>query len=174
MTRATVGFLDANGNFVPVKATRPLPTTGGGGGGGTAPPELSEAQVKDPASTVFGSVSGQRISQAVTGKVDRPANAPGQVGRLITFDATGTVQTILPSGTAASAGAAVVRTTGGHVILPSTDATNPSWAARQGAVDAKLTATQGAAVADATDEASAVTQLNALLASLRSGGIIQT
>lgn len=37
MTRATVGFLDARGNFVPVKASRPLPTTGGGGGGGGGP-----------------------------------------------------------------------------------------------------------------------------------------
>lgn len=34
--------------------------------------------------------------------------------------------------------------------------------------------TPGAAVADATDEASAVTQLNALLASLRAAGIIAT
>lgn len=134
MTRATVGFLDANGNFQPVKASRPLPTTGGGGGG-TAPPDLTEAQVKDPASTVFGSVSGQRISQAVTGKVDRPANAPGQTGRLITFDATGTVQTILPSVTAASAGAAVVRTTAGHIILPAADPTNDSWAVRKKYVD---------------------------------------
>ena len=34
--------------------------------------------------------------------------------------------------------------------------------------------TQGVAVADATDEASAVTQLNALLASLRASGAIAT
>lgn len=34
MSRVTVGFLNASGNFVPVKATSPLPTTGGGGGGG--------------------------------------------------------------------------------------------------------------------------------------------
>lgn len=32
MSRATVGFLDARGNFQAVKASRPLPTTGGGGG----------------------------------------------------------------------------------------------------------------------------------------------
>lgn len=37
-----------------------------------------------------------------------------------------------------------------------------------------VTATQGAAVADATDAASAITQLNALLASLRAAGVIAT
>lgn len=39
---------------------------------------------------------------------------------------------------------------------------------------AGTTFTPGAAVADATDEATAVTQLNALLASLRAAGIIET
>lgn len=44
-------------------------------------------------------------------------------------------------------------------------------------LDERLTAeedTQGVAVANATDEASAVTQLNALLASLRTAGLIAT
>lgn len=41
-------------------------------------------------------------------------------------------------------------------------------------VAAESSFTPGAAVADATDEASAVTQLNALLASLRTAGIIAT
>lgn len=34
MTQATVGFLDGDGNWVPVRAGAGLPTTGGGGGGG--------------------------------------------------------------------------------------------------------------------------------------------
>lgn len=42
----------------------------------------------------------------------------------------------------------------------------------QDALDSKLSATQGEAVTDATDETDVVTQLNALLASLRTGGII--
>lgn len=37
-----------------------------------------------------------------------------------------------------------------------------------------VTATKGAAVANATDAASAITQLNALLASLRAAGVIAT
>ena len=37
-----------------------------------------------------------------------------------------------------------------------------------------VTATKGAAVANATDAATAITQLNALLASLRAAGIIAT
>lgn len=128
MTRATVGFLDENGNFQPVKASRPLPTTGGGGGGGGVtqqyvddgdaatllaaqnntlsavqmlegeindltindlnlagttnqiikhngtgwaaatdlyPPNLTQAQVENEASTVFGLASGQRLAQAI-------------------------------------------------------------------------------------------------------------
>lgn len=42
-------------------------------------------------------------------------------------------------------------------------------------IDAAGTAfTPGSAVADATDETEAVTQLNALLASLRTAGVIET
>lgn len=35
MTQATVGFRDANGNWVPVRADNPLPTSGGGSTGPT-------------------------------------------------------------------------------------------------------------------------------------------
>lgn len=133
MTRATVGFLDANGNFVPVKASRPLPTTGGGGGGGGGITEVNGDT--GPVVTLDAADVGAAPASALAGKVDRPANAPGQSGRLITFDATGNVQTILPSGTAASAGAAVVRTTAGHIILPAADPTNDSWAVRKKYVD---------------------------------------
>lgn len=132
MTRATVGFLDERGNFVPVKASRPLPTTGGGGGGGGA---VTSVQGETGDVVLDAADVGAAPASALAGKVDRPANAPGQSGRLITFDATGNVQTILSSGTAASAGAAVVRTTAGHIILPSTDPTNDSWAVRKKYVD---------------------------------------
>lgn len=134
MTRATVGFLDERGNFVPVKASRPLPTTGGGGGGGGG--GITEVNGDTgPVVTLDAADVGAAPASALAGKVDRPANAPGQNGRLITFDATGNTQTILPSGTAASAGAAVVRTTAGHIILPSADPTNASWAVRKQYVD---------------------------------------
>lgn len=44
----------------------------------------------------------------------------------------------------------------------------------QGELDSKLTATEGAAVADATDETDVVAQFNALLASLRTAGVISS
>jgi hypothetical protein len=132
MSRATVGFLDARGNFVPVKASRPLPTTGGGGGGGGGITEVNGQT--GPVVTLDADDVGAAPVSALAGKVDRPANAPGQTGRLLQFDATGG-QSVLPSGTAASAGAAVVRTTAGHIILPSEDPTNASWAVRKQYVD---------------------------------------
>ena len=44
----------------------------------------------------------------------------------------------------------------------------------QGELDSKLTATEGAAVPDATDETDVVAQFNALLSSLRTAGVISS
>lgn len=44
----------------------------------------------------------------------------------------------------------------------------------QGELDSKLTATEGAAVADSADETDVVVQFNALLASLRTAGVISS
>lgn len=44
----------------------------------------------------------------------------------------------------------------------------------QGELDSKLTATEGVAVVDATDETDVVAQFNALLASLRTAGVISS
>lgn len=135
MSRATVGFLDENGNFQPVKASRPLPTTGGGGGGGgvTSVNEHTGAVVLDAADVGAASVSD------LAGKVDRPANAPGQSGRLIQFDAAG-VQSILPSSTTPSQGAVVVRTQAGNIQLPGTDPTSSTYATSKAYVDALIAA----------------------------------
>ncbi len=126
----------------------PYTPSGGGGGGGVESVNgdpgpavvLDAADVGSPTVAQMNTALSAKADAASTtvalaGKVDRPANAPGQSGRLITFDSTGTVQSILPSGTAASQGAAVVRTTAGHVILPAAAPTNASWAVNKGYVD---------------------------------------
>lgn len=77
------------------------------------------------------------------------------------------------------AGATVTGLTKSHVGLNNVDNTSdinkPVSSAQSTAIGAKLTATKGAAVANCTvaaDGTSAGTQLNALLASLRAGNII--
>lgn len=111
----------------------PYSPSGGGGGVASVNGDVGPAVVLDAADV------GAASTAQLAGKVDRPANAPGQSGRLLTFDSTGTVQTVLPSGTAASQGAAVVRTTAGHVILPAAAPTNASWAVNKGYVDTAIT-----------------------------------
>lgn len=79
MTQATVGFLDENGNWVPVTATTGLPTTGGGGAavtsvnGETGEVILSAADVgalpstyTPPAVTVPGGISATGTPSATT------------------------------------------------------------------------------------------------------------
>lgn len=85
---------------------------------------------------------------------------------------------VLRSLTIAS-GATVTGLTKTHVGLSNvdntSDANKPVSTATQTALNAKLTATKGAAVTNATvaaDATSAATQLNALLASLRTAGVI--
>lgn len=76
-------------------------------------------------------------------------------------------------------GVTVTGLTKAHVGLSAVDNTSdlgkPISTATQTALNAKLTATKGAAVTNATvatDATSAATQLNALLASLRTAGVI--
>lgn len=76
-------------------------------------------------------------------------------------------------------GATITGLTKSHVGLANVDNTSdvnkPVSTATQTALNAKLTATKGAAVTNATvaaDATSASTQLNALLASLRTAGVI--
>lgn len=61
---ATVGFADADGNWVPVSPDTPLPISGGGGGGGTW-------------GSITGTLSNQTdLQAALDGKVDSDAGGP--------------------------------------------------------------------------------------------------
>lgn len=129
-----------------------VPSGGGGGGGGveSVNGDVGPAVVLDAAdvgaatpaqvtSAVAGKADTASVNVALAAKVDRPANAPGQTGRIVTFDSTGLVQSILPSTTTASVGAAAVRTTLGHLALPASMPTNVNWAASKGYVDQEVT-----------------------------------
>lgn len=160
MARATLGFLDAGGNFVPVKASRPLPTTGGGGGGGGAVTSVQgETGAVVLTAAKVGAADATATTTALAGKVPYPAMAPGQQNRIALFDDTGKVITYTNAVTTASSGAIPLRITGGHITLPVAAPTANVHAASKAYVDgAVLGSLKGEVITQAAYDALATKQ----------------
>ena len=90
-----------------------------GGGGGTTP-ELTQAQVEDDTDTTFGTVSGERLAQAVA---EHETGGAADTDRVVLADATGVSNTAGPHEIALTEAMVVRQLLTFHVVT--SGATNP-------------------------------------------------
>lgn len=110
-------------------------------------PELNQGQAEDPASIVFGQVSGQRLGQAARANLNASGGAPIYAARAwVNFDGTTTPPTIRASGNVAS----VARSSAGVYTVTFTSAmpdANYAVAVTGARVDSAVSATANAGFA---------------------------